>query len=773
MQKQYKLITNSEIFQEAMEHLDQYSVIAYDTETTGLNVRKDIVIGFGFTGAERMGFYLPLVIFDSSDQRLYEYPCEFAPYNEPTKLLLDKLKTKKLVMHNASYDIRISYSSLKYNFLNSLHADTVLMEHTLNEEGPFGLKDLAEKYKVELGFDDQDASNQEQLDLKDSVIANGGKWLKTQKDIYKGDWELIGTYCCADVDMTIRLYNFLSVRLIEENLEQLYYTAEVMKLYKLITIRMESKGIPMDMPRLLDLNSSILATIKELETEVVIALLATEAGQQFAAERLAEEFPVSNKGAFAQEVARYFDLPLPRLESGKYQITKKTLDNLELPFPENEIIGHSVYFLVSGDVQYLQKNEIEEIQKRLLIAKDGTEHIINISSKQQLGRIVFDLMGIEALSKTEKGAGQFNEDFIEHLAEMGMDWSKKLRVYNKLVKIQGSYYQRFIDQQEDGIFYPSFKQHATTSGRYGSDLQQLPRPMEEGDDDPRIVHYINTIRELFIPKKGYVFVDTDYESLEPRVFADDAGDQALIDIFENDLDMYSVVAIMAENITDASADKKAENFLKKIHPDKRQNAKAYALGIRYGMKAGKLAKSLNIEEEEAQKIINNYFKAFPGLKKAMDTFLREAKTKGTVTSKFGRVRHLPEVKAIYKRFTDDILDYKKLGLVSRRTGVSFNEVKDIRKRYNNLLNNALNFPIQSAATSIVNRAMIAMTEVFISEKLDAWVSLQIHDQVVVSCNENCVDRVKEIVQNCMENENKLAMRLIAVPAVGKNLRDAH
>lgn len=762
MQKQYKLITNQKIFDEAVQHLHSYEVIAYDTETTGLNVRKDTVIGFGFTGAEREGYYLPLAVYDVADSRLNRYSDECDSWS---KQLLDILKTKKLVMHNASYDIRITFNNLKYNYLMSLHADTVLMEHTLNEEGPFGLKDLAEKYKVELGFDDQDASNQEQLALKDSVLANGGKWLKTQKDIYKGNWEIIGTYCCADVDMTIRLYNFLSVRLKEEQLEQFFYTDEVMPLYKLVTIRMESKGVYIDMPKLQKLQAEIKEDITRLETEVVIALLATEAGQQFAEQRLAEEFPVSNKGAFAQELCKLYDLPLPKLASGKYQITQKTMQNLR-GVPEVTL------FLTSGDATYLKTSDIQEIQKRLLIASEGTEHIINISSKQQLGRIVFDLMGIEPLTKTDKGAGQFNEDFIEHLAEQGMDWAKKLRVYNKLVKINGSYYERFLDQQENGVFYPSFKQHATTSGRFGSDLQQLPRPKDEdSQEDELVTKYNDSIRELFIAKPGYVFIDDDYESLEPRVFADDAGDQPLIDIFVKNLDMYSVVAIMAENIPDVSADKKADNFLKKVMPNKRQNAKAYALGIRYGMKAGKLSKSLNIEEKEAQQIINNYFKAFPGLKKAMDKYLAEVKTKGTVTSKFGRVRHLPEAKEIYRRFGDGILDYKKLGLISRKTGVGFNEIKDIRKKYNNLLNNALNFPIQSAATSIVNRSAIAMTKQFIEEKLDAWVSAQIHDELIISCKIEQMERVQQIVQDCMENTNKLAMPLIAIPTPAKNFRE--
>ena len=108
-----------------------------------------------------------------------------------------------------------------------------------------------------------------------------------------------------------------------------------------------------------------------------------------------------------------------------------------------------------------------------------------------------------------------------------------------------------------------------------------------------------------------------------------------------------------------------------------------------------------------------------------------------------------------------------------KTGVSMDELKVIRKEYNNLLNNALNFPIQSAATSIVNRAAIAMTKKFIEDKLDAWVSLQIHDQLVATCREDICEEVKSVVQSSMEDTNKLAMPLIAKPEIAKNLREGH
>jgi len=98
-------------------------------------------------------------------------------------------------------------------------------------------------------------------------------------------------------------------------------------------------------------------------------------------------------------------------------------------------------------------------------------------------------------------------------------------------------------------------------------------------------------------------------------------------------------------------------------------------------------------------------------------------------------------------------------------------MKLIRKEYNGLLNNALNFPIQSAAASLVNRAGIAMSKRFLEEGIKAWVSLQVHDEWVITCHESYLARACQIVQECMENTNKLLMPLIATPTIAYNLRD--
>ena len=765
--KNYNLITKKNINM-FLDELSKHEIVSYDTETTGLNVRKDTVIGFSVSCIEGTGWYLPLHVWDKEQQMLIPQEWEVSV----SKDILKELTTKKLIMHNASFDIRVTMSNFSISLISALYADTQLMKHTLCEEGPFALKDNAIIYAKEIGLDNQDAANQEQLDLEQNVKANGGRWVKDNKEMFKADLEVLSKYAIADTDITLRLFNYFEQELVNQNLYDLFYNDEVMPLYKLVTIKMEHRGIHLDMPKLKQYLKEISDELECCEEKVVDAIMKTAEAQKFVRDLVNEEFPVKPTGKFAQKFCEILELNLPKLASGKYQINKKTVASLDTSIPE---IYNAYKFLSDGAVANYHSLFWQNVQMDCLY--ETQEYPVNIGSKDQLGKIVFDYMKIEPLTKTPSGKGQFNEDFVEHLAEKyGFAWAKELRVFNKLTKIKSSYYDRFMEKQEDGIYYPTFKQHATTSARYGSDFQQLPRPKEEDDgssEDSRVLYFNNSIRSLVIPKSGYVFIDDDYESLEPRVFADDAGDQPLIDIFLKGEDFYSKVAIGAEKLVGVSADKKDPNFLKKINPTARQNGKAYALGIRYGMKDVKLSYTLNISKEEAQNIIDNYFDSFPGLKQAMDTYLNEVKKNGTVTSKFGRVRHLPRAREIYRKFGDAILDFKALPKLSFKHKISMDELKTIRKEYNNLLNNALNFPIQSAAASLVNRAAISMSKEFLRLGLDAWVSLQIHDQLVISCNKQSIDIVKEIVQDCMENTNKLAMPLIAKPEIAYNLRDGH
>jgi DNA polymerase-1 len=394
----------------------------------------------------------------------------------------------------------------------------------------------------------------------------------------------------------------------------------------------------------------------------------------------------------------------------------------------------------------------------------------NIQSKDHLGSIAFGVLEFNPISATDKGKDKFDDEFIQSISDKH-EWAKNLRIYNKLLKIKSTYMDRFLDKVEDGLYYFYYKQHATVSGRYGSDAQQLPRPKEEGEEDPIVIKYTNMIRGFFISKPGNIFIDCDYESLEPKVFSHVADDEGLKDIFRNGWDFYSTIAIKTEKLDQYSPDKKAPNYLKKMANNVRQKAKAYSLGIPYGMGAYALGKSIDVSTDEAEKLIDGYLNGFPNLKKWMETSKQFVKKNGYIKTQVGRVRHLPKVSYLYEKFGDRLLEFKFQRKLEEQ--LDKDTVLNMVRDYKNGLNNGMNYQIQSLAASIVNRAAIEINREFKKQGIKGQVVAQIHDQLVMEVEESMAEEASKIVQDRMENTTKLSLELVAPPALAHNLRDGH
>jgi DNA polymerase-1 len=479
-------------------------------------------------------------------------------------------------------------------------------------------------------------------------------------------------------------------------------------------------------------------------------------------DRALDAYPPSPKGSFAQKLLALSKAVLPMTPSGKYQITKKTITLLEQ--------GPIRTFLEDGTMDDLNPHLLVKASMELFKESNGGTWF-NIQSKLQMAQIAFEALKLKPLSQTPSGRDQFDDTYIDSIAEKH-EWALNLQIYNRLSKIKSTYIDRFLDNHDEGKYYFYFKQHGTVSGRYGSDLQQLPKPKEEGEALPIITKYTNVVRAFLISSPGYSFIDDDYSSLEPRVFAHVANDPNLKKIFNEGLDFYSHIAIQTEKLEGISAHPKDPNFLKKVDPVKRQSAKAYSLGIPYGMSAFALGKTLEISTKDADKLVSGYLDGFPELAKWMAKSKSFVKENGYIELQTGRRRHLPKVKLIDKHFGDKILDYKFAKDLEYKYGAE--KVQELQRDYKNGLNNAMNVQIQGLSASIVNKAALAINRKFKQEGIDGLVVAQVHDQLICEVKEEFIERAKPIVQDCMENTTKLnGLELIAVPEVAKNMADGH
>lgn len=777
VQKKYTTVQTKQQVKELLQHIHDSDVIAFDTETDSLNPRTGNIIGWSVSGCVGEGFYLPTLVYDKHTDSLQEQFIEGTSTHELSTKILPQLLKKKIVAHNFSFDGQFTENYYGIDLTPALWADTILMVHTVNEEGafgygtPFGLKSIAIMDQKELGLDVETSANEEQLKLKASIKANGGSTSKLNYEIFKADLDILAEYGAADTDLTLRVYYLYLDRLKEEGLEKFFFEEEVMPIYREVTIPMEAYGIDVDVALLQEASEMIKEDLKKNKKIVMDSLLKLKEVQNWVIDSSLKAFPPSNKGRWAQKLIAKLKLPLPINEkSGKCRITKKEVDKLES--------GPGKKFLLTGELDHLEPNQILRISTTLWKEANGGE-FVNIQSKQHLRDIVFNYIGETTELKTVSGADKFDDDTIEALSSK-YEWANNLRIYNRLVKIKSTYIDRFLEGHENGRYYFYFKQYGTVSGRYGSDAQQLPKPKEEGEDHPTVVHYTNLVRAFLIAGKDRKIIDADYQSLEPRVFGAVTEDEGLQEIFRKGWDFYSTIAIKAEKLEEdvkafpngVSADMSAPNYLKKLDVVRRNKAKVYSLGLAYGMSPYALSKNLDIPQKEAEEIFNGYLDGFPGLKKWREDSREFVKANGYIKNKIGRVRHLPKVKKIFDAFGENILDWKFRKELSARYGQD--KVMKAYRDYRNGMNNTLNFQIQSLAASIVNRAALQINRRAKELGVDAIVQAQIHDQLVINVREDQAEMFAKEVQHLMETTTTLAgVDLIAPPEIANNLRDGH
>jgi len=776
IEKKYYRVDSKELVDLLIQHINEKEIIAYDTETDSLNTRKGRIIGFSVSGEEGIGFYMPTMAWNNQTETLEECQIEGIGCHRIARKIISMLVGKQLVMHNASFDCRYTNNFYGVDLLPSLWVDTALLVHTVKEEGafgfgasPFGLKSIAIMIQDKIGLNIQEAANQEQLNLKASIKENGGSVTKDNFEIYKADINLLSEYAAADTDLTLRICNHFLLVLEHEGLSKFFFEDEVMPLYREVTIPMEISGIALDIPLIEKTREDIIADQEKYRRAVIDELLKLHKVKEWIIDSALTEFPPSHKGTWACTLVEMFKLPIPK-NSRNYSLKQANILLLE-DSPAKD-------YLLSGDLTCLPEETVTKVSMKLWKEFNDREWI-NIQSKKQLGEIAFNYLKEKPLSKTTKGQPQFDDDMIQALSDK-YEWCKNLRIYNKLLKIKSTYVDRFYEQAEDGRFYPYFKQNGTVSGRYGSDLQQLPKPKEDGEADPIIVKYNNEIRAFFITDPGYLLIDNDFESLEPHIFASISNDQALQEIFNQGHDFYSTVAIRTEKLDEqrdkypdgVSADKKAPNFLKKLDSPKRNRAKAYSLGVAYGMSPYALAMSLGVSQDEGKRLHAGYMEGFPGVAQWVERSRALFKRDGFIKNQVGRIRHLDKGKLVYDSFGEKIMDWKFRKDLSKELGSDL--VTQLYGDYRNALNNCLNFQIQSLAASVVNRAALAINKEFKKRGWDGQVIAQIHDQLIIKVKEELAHQAAEVVKHIMETTTQLpGVTLKAPPEIAKNFRDGH
>jgi len=722
-----------------VDNIDDIEIVSFDLETDSVNEHKAKIWGIGLAFDSNEGYYIP--VRTKTGEQFFSQETSL----ELIRVIKQLLSTKKIIGHNIIYDTIVWYCNYDQYIADNVHADTILMKHLIDEERPFGLKEVAVRYLGEW-------ADKAQQDLLENIKLNGGSVTKSNLEMYKADTEVLGKYCTWDVLLTFKLYELFSIKLKEEKLEDFFYKEEVMPLYKNTTILMKKNGINVDVAYFQQLNTDIEIEIESLQQNILDWMEANlgEHFERYTKELLDSVAPVKKSGSFPKYLALELGEELPD------SLAKKVLDKHQ-------------YLLT---VAWLRGTEVEEdtllrAQLRMFFAKKDQGHVFNLNSKDHLKYVFFNILAEEPLSMTDGGEPQVDEDFLVSVKKQ-YAFVPMLLDLNKLNKIKGTYIEGILERQMDGIIYTSMLQFGTTSGRYSStnpNLQNLPRPKEDDAGLSELVlKYNNAIRKGFIAPEGYKFIDADYSALEPRCFSHMSGSKDLQNIFHSGVDMYSAIAIQMFNITDASANKKDANFLGKLYPEKRQQVKAFCLAVVYGAEAYRIGELLEIDRDEAQRLIDMYLDAFPDLRNYIKSCHYEVNIKGYVSTIYGRVRHLQRGRDLFKTHGYNLLDARW----AKSKGL-----KEERREYKNLLNNSTNFKIQGLAAHIINKAMIRISNELRQQNIDGYICLTVHDQVICQVRDSQAEQVRSIVRDAMQTIVTLDVPLIAEPAIANNLKESH
>ena len=345
--------------------------------------------------------------------------------------------------------------------------------------------------------------------------------------------------------------------------------------------------------------------------------------------------------------------------------------------------------------------------------------VFNLNSPKQLGVILFEKIGLPVVKKTKTGYST-DVEVLEKLSKKH-EIADYILKYRSLNKLNSTYLDGILEYiMDDGRVRTSFKQMITATGRLSSvdpNLQNIPIRSEEGKN----------IRKVFVADKNKVFIDADYSQIELRVLAHLSKDSVMIDSFKNDLDIHYKTASEVFGVP-----------INEVTDNQRRSAKAVNFGIVYGISDYGLSKDLNISRNEARQYIDGYLNTYPSIKNYMEEIVNKAKSDGFVTTILDRKRYIPEINS--KNFN----------------------IRSFGERI------ALNTPIQGSAADIIKLAMIKVYERLKIEKVNAKLILQIHDELIVECEESEKETVKKILKNSMENVYKLDLPLKVDICEGRN-----
>ena len=346
--------------------------------------------------------------------------------------------------------------------------------------------------------------------------------------------------------------------------------------------------------------------------------------------------------------------------------------------------------------------------------------IFTIASPKQLAQILFEKLKLPVLRRTKTGYST-DADVLTELA-LGHPLPAKILEHRSLSKLKGTYADTLpgLINPATGRIHTTFNQLVAATGRLSSqdpNLMNIPIRTELG----------RRIRAAFIPEEGYRFVAADYSQIELRILAHLSEEPAIMESFARGEDIHTRTASEVFKVPPAS-----------VTSLQRTIAKSANYAILYGVSAFGLSQATKIDQKEAQRYINEYFKAHPGVRAFIDTTLYEGRERGYVATLLGRRRYLPDLRS--------------------NNPVARNAAERM----------AMNAPVQGTASDMIKIAMVRVHEALRARGLRARMLLQVHDELLFEAPVEEVEAVEALAREIMMAALPLRVPVVVDVKSGKD-----
>jgi DNA polymerase I len=329
-------------------------------------------------------------------------------------------------------------------------------------------------------------------------------------------------------------------------------------------------------------------------------------------------------------------------------------------------------------------------------------HPFNIGSPKQLETVLFDELGLPSTKRTRTSRST-DASVLEELRERHEVVGLILE-HRQVAKLKSTYVDALPTLVDaDGRLHTTYQQAVAATGRLSStdpNLQNIPIRTALG----------RRIRRAFVAPPGKLLMGADYSQQELRILAHVSGDEGLRADFAARQDIHLAAAA---RVLGLGPDE--------VGPKERSVAKMINYGIAYGLSDYGLAERLKIPRDEAHRYIEDYYVAYPGIRRYTVEMKMLARDQGFVTTLLGRRRYLPELTA--------------------RNGA----LRSAGERM------AINMPIQGTAADGMKIAMVKLDAELRERAMRSRILLQVHDELVFETDADELPALAALAKEVMES----------------------